>query len=115
MQHAALFIEVYDSKEAERFLAVLSVGLLKSVADGVMSLAEAERLLFTPRTVRILSEKSASPELCQLISECCELEDVLDLVPAKFESEVVRILAGFLSYLEKTDAQDPYADHVKIS
>ncbi|ROL68206.1 hypothetical protein BK634_10330 [Pseudomonas chlororaphis] len=114
MKGFSFVIETFETEETARFLAAISIGLLKSVLYGVMSLEEAERLLFTPRTSKILRAKGLSPEICDLVMDCCELEDVLSLVPLKFEEELRRMIGEFSNFLKKTEAQDPYEVHTDL-
>ncbi|KAF0864169.1 DUF3969 family protein [Pseudomonas sp. LD120] len=114
MQSPVLVVELYEPEEAARFLAVASIGLLKAVGDKIMTIAEAERLLFTPRTVRVLGEKGISPKLCELVMDCCELDDVLDLLPLEFDVELNKMIDRFSDYIASTVSQDPYAAHARL-
>ncbi|MBW8130272.1 MULTISPECIES: DUF3969 family protein [Pseudomonas] len=114
MENPVLVVELYEPEEAARFLAATSIGLLKSISDKVMTLAEAERLLFSPRTVRVLGEKGISSELCGIIMDCCELDDILDLLPLKFDVELNKMIERFSNYIIGTVAQDPYAAHARL-
>jgi len=110
----SLVIELFDAEEAARFLSATSIGLLTMVVNGLMSLDEAERLMFTPRTSRVLKGKGISQEFCNLVMNCCELEDVLDLIPLKFEDSVRERIFEFLEFLKKTKAQDPKLEHLDL-
>ncbi|WP_242167119.1 MULTISPECIES: DUF3969 family protein [unclassified Pseudomonas] len=114
MHSPALVVELHEPEEACLFLAVVAIGLLTEVGNEVMTLAEAERLLFTPRTVRILSDKGLSPALCELIMECCELDDILDLLPLKFDAELRKMINRFSVYLKGSVTQDPYSTHLRL-
>lgn len=114
MHSPALVVELCEPEEASRFLAVVAVGLLTAVSNEVMTLAEAERLLFTPRTVKVLENKSLPPALCQLIMECCELEDILDLLPLKFDAELREMINRFSEYLKSSVSQEPYSTYLRL-
>ena len=114
MQSPALVLELYEAEEAARFLAAASIGLLRSVSDKLMTLAEAERLMFTPRTSRVLREKGVSPKLCDLIMDCCELDDVSDLLPEKFDSELNKMIGRLSEYIASSVSQDPYTEHARF-
>ena len=111
MKEFSLVVELFDAEEAARFLSATSIGLLTLVLNGFMTLDEAEKLIFSPRISRILREKGISQDFCSLIMNCCELEDVLELIPLKFEVSVRDRMVEFLEFLKKTKAQDPYAIH----
>ena len=114
MQSPVLTFELFEAEEAARFLAAASIGLLKSVSDRFMTLAEAERLMFTPRRARVLREKGISPKLCDLIMDCCEFDDVLDLLPEKFDSELNKMIGRLSDYIANSVSQDPYAEHARF-
>lgn len=114
MKNFSLVMELFEAEEATRLLSAMSIGLLTSVLNNIMSLDEAERLFFTPRTSRILREKGISQELCDLVMDCCELEDVLSLAPLKFEGELQRMIVEFSELLKKIEAQDPYLRHAEL-
>ena len=97
--------EVFEAEESARFVCTLAIGLLTSVRNGAMSLGEAERLLFSPRTSKALREKGISLELSELIMDCCELEDVLNLVPSKFNSSLQNMSDKFMVFLENSTAR----------
>ncbi|MBS9760736.1 DUF3969 family protein [Pseudomonas mosselii] len=114
MTDFALKIKIPNGEEAGRFVAMASVGLLVSVRSGVVELGEAERLLFSPGVSNILSKKGISSVVCDLIMECCELEDVLDLLPGKFDGEVARLIDAFSAYLSATVPLDAYSEHMEL-
>lgn len=102
----ALAIEALEPAEATRLVCALALGLLRAVQDEAMDLEEAERLLFSPRTAHTLQHKGLGPELSQLILECCELEDVLSLIPERFSS-LLKVDAG---YEERTRKKAGWVD-----
>ncbi|MDN4497715.1 DUF3969 family protein [Pseudomonas mosselii] len=109
----ALEVKIFNADEAGRFLAIAAIGLLSSVRAGVIELDEAERLLFSPGVASVFRRKGNSSVVCDLVMECCELEDVLGLLPNRFDSEVVRLIDAFSEYLTVTAPLDAYFDHVE--
>jgi len=110
----SLVSEVFGAEEVVRFLSALAIGLLTSVQRGVMSLEEAEQLLFTPRTYELLMDRGISPDLCNLVMEACELEDVLSLIPSKFDENVLRSIDQFVALLGRSEAPGPYDWHAEF-
>jgi len=113
----ALAIEALEPDEATRLVCALALGLLRAVQDKAMALEEAERMLFSPRTAHILQHKGLGPELSQLILDCCELEDVLSLIPEHFAYSVEALaerfsslLKGDLGYEERTRKKAGWVD-----
>lgn len=114
MKDMSLVLEVFEGEESARFLSALSIGLLVSVQRGAMTLEEAERLLFSPRSSRILKEKGIPPEVGDLIMDCCELEGVLDLVPSKFDINVQILLDKFVGFLKTSKCRDTDLNFVEL-
>jgi hypothetical protein len=46
--------------------------------------------------------------------ECCELDDILDLLPLKFDAELRKMINRFSEYLKGSVAQDPYSTHLRL-
>ncbi|BCT34111.1 DUF3969 family protein [Pseudomonas protegens] len=93
-------VEALGSEQATRLVCTLAIGLLTSLRTEAISLEEAEWILFTPRTASILQDKGLSPELCNLIMEACELEDVQSLRPDRLEANVQQLAERFASILQ---------------
>ncbi|MBS7560294.1 DUF3969 family protein [Pseudomonas protegens] len=93
-------VEALGSEQATRLVCTLAIGLLTSLRTEAISLEEAEWILFTPRTASILQNKGLSPELCSLIMEACELEDVQSLRPDRLEANVQQLTERFASILQ---------------
>ncbi|UVM15213.1 DUF3969 family protein [Pseudomonas sp. B21-023] len=113
MADVALEVKIFNGDEAGRFLAMASIGLLSSVRAGVIELDEAERLLFSPGASSVFRKKGISVVVCDLVMECCELEDILGLLPDRFDSELVRLIDAFSEYLAATTPLDAYSDHTE--
>ncbi|WP_417695883.1 DUF3969 family protein [Pseudomonas sp.] len=88
--------------------------MLVSVQRGAITLEEAERLLFSPRSSRVLKEKGIPSEIGELIMDCCELEDVLDLAPSKFDSNVKILLDKFIGFLNASRSRSTDLNFVEI-
>jgi len=114
MKDMSLVLEVFEVEESARFLSVLSIGLLVSVQRGAITLEEAERLLFSPRSSRVVDEKGIPSEIGELIMNCCELEDVLDLAPSKFDNNVQVILDRFVEFLKASKPRNTDLNFVEL-
>ncbi|MDP9502469.1 DUF3969 family protein [Pseudomonas protegens] len=106
MKDFSLIVEVFGADEVCRVISALSIGLLTSVRSGLMSLEEAEQILFTPRTEKVLRDKGVSPVICELVLECCELEGVLSLLPHRYEENIDMLIEKFSGVLSSICAPD---------
>lgn len=52
-------------------------------------------------------------EFCDLVMNCCELKDVLDLVFLKLDESVREGVVEFLEFLKNTKAQDSHLNHTE--
>jgi len=77
-------MEASERNRLERLLAVLSLGLCVALRERFIELDEAERLLFSPGTMRSLANAGAARELITLIHSGTELENILSLLPDRF-------------------------------
>jgi len=114
MKEMSLVLEIFEVEESARFLSALSIGLLVSVQRGAITLEEAERLLFSPRSSRVLNEKGIPSEIGELIMDCCELGDVLDLVPSKFDNNVQILLDKFVDFLKASKSRNTDLNFVEL-
>jgi hypothetical protein len=59
-----------------------------------------------------MAERGA--EFCDLVMNCCELKDVLDLVFLKLDESVREGTVEFLEFLKNTKAQDSHLNHAEL-
>src|SRR5688500_17444765 len=95
----------------QRVLAIMSLGMVDALQDGSISGDEAERLLFSPGTMRWCEKIGASPELLDLIHAGTELEATKRLVSVDhWKKSLDTIRAQARAVLEQTDPSDPQLD-----
>ena len=76
----------------EAKVLIIIIGLLQSIKSGSITIIEAEKYMFTPRTANRLIDEGCSAKIVELLFECCELEDIESLIPDKFNSNVVDLM-----------------------
>ncbi|MGE7955216.1 DUF3969 family protein [Pseudomonas sp. NPDC089530] len=96
-----MIVEALGTEQATRLVSTLAIGLLTSLRSDSITLEEAERVLFTPCTESILRLKGLAPELCSLILEGCELEDVQSLRPDRLDANVQQLIERFAAILQR--------------
>lgn len=101
----SLILELFESEEAARFFCATFIGLLTCLREGSISLSEAEGLLFSPRVAQALRGKGVSSAVCDLIMECCELDDILTLIPDEYNSSLDSLLDRFSDFLRRAEAK----------
>lgn len=86
----------------EKIVSLLSLGICQAIKHKVLSVDEAERLLYTPATMEILNRIGANKRVSNLIHQGCELEDFLKLVPDAFTEALSKLEQDSLDSLQNT-------------
>lgn len=97
-----LSIESFD-KLNEKILLISIIGTLSSLQHNAISIEESEKFLFSPRMVQILKNKNCNTKIIDLVELCCELEDVISLIPNQFASTLEKIYKEAIDLLMSYD------------
>lgn len=76
---------------SEKILLMLIIGTINSLQHNAISIEESEKFLFSPRMIKLLKNKKCSEKIIDLVELCCELEDIVSLIPNQFESTLEKI------------------------
>ena len=90
-----------NNKINDKFLLVLIIGILNSIKEKVISIDEAEKILFLPGYVDDLKRIGIDKQIVKVVEFCCELEDISDIVPEKFETELKKIIDMAINLLKQ--------------
>lgn len=92
----------------QRILALLALGICDALQNKVISINEAEDLLFSPHTLRRCQVMEALPKLVGIIREGTEL-DAIDriLTSDKFHEILTKMMQESRSFLRETEPSDP--------
>jgi hypothetical protein len=85
----------------ENFLLSLIIGLIEGIKSGVISIDEAEILLFTPGKLNWIKELKLDKTLYNLIHMGTELEDIKSLMPERLDSKLLEMLESAKKILRK--------------
>lgn len=121
MNELNLGLTAAEKNEQLRMVALLSLGMIEGILNGVVSAAEASRRLFMPLVADIV-EKNGSDELADLFIEFSQLEDLEELLPDKLQSVLIKSKNKIICFLEKLSHNEnsekrnqcylkPYAEH----
>lgn len=94
-----LQIENFDNL-TEKILLISIIGTINSLQCKAISIEESEKFLFSPRMVRILKNNKCNRKIIELIELCCELEDIISLIPNQFDSTLNKINEKAIDLLE---------------
>lgn len=101
-----------ERNRCQRILAILTLGILESLADGVISVYEAERLLFSPNTLRFCREKALSTRLYAIIENGTNLDTTGRLLGHdKLKEVIAEMRVGVRTLLDETEESDSQLNH----
>jgi hypothetical protein len=93
--------------QLERVVAITVLGALDALAANAIELDEARQLVFTPATLRVLTERGARPELLALVERGVDLDDVAGWHPERL-AETVATLRALAHGVLRAAAPYPY-------
>ena len=88
-----------------KFWAISILGCLKALADKAIPLEEAEKCLFTPFMASAVDNAGCDPFIADMTLKCCELENVLSIMPARYDetlNELIRETEAWLTMQSAT-------------
>ncbi|MDE7179170.1 MAG: DUF3969 family protein [Lachnospiraceae bacterium] len=88
-------------KVDEKILLITIIGSLETVKKGGITIDEAEKFLFSPYMVKKLKAKRCDKGITNLIMKGCELEDIVSLMPEKFNDIIEELKQEALILLKK--------------
>ncbi len=91
------------NKINEKILLISIIGTIVSLQHNAISIEESEKFLFSPRMVKFLKNKECNKKIVDLVELCCELEDVLSLIPNRFDSTLEKINKEAIALLTSYD------------
>lgn len=96
----------YMSKELlnEKMLLICIMGTLEAIISGGLSIAEAEKFLFSPHMVQRLKEKKCNESLINIIEKGCELEDIASLLPQDLTKNLEELKQETLEEMKNYEA-----------
>lgn len=84
-----------------KLLTILSLGLTEGIRAKVVSIDDAQQLLYSPRTMKLLRELGCSEELIDLVHLGTELEDIESLLPERLADNLLQMSDSAMDALRK--------------
>ena len=104
-------ISSLNQNQSERMIAIIALGILEGVKNGVVDFTEAENCLFGPYGRGVLVNLGLSKKLVDIVHSGSALEDMEDIFPQNPElgllREIEKLQNDVLEILRKTK-YDPY-------
>ena len=90
----------------ERAILLMALGSLQALEHKAITIDESQRILFSPYISTHLEKNKVNECIIDIIIECCELEDIFELIPTKYMQTLQilqnRIIEILKQYDEKT-------------
>ena len=77
-------IYISENKKA----LIMIIGILDSLYNEAISIEEANKCYFSPKTAIQLEKNNVDSEIVKLVWECCELENIYTLIPHKLKKNI---------------------------
>lgn len=96
-----LLINATNKHELEKLLILYIIGVVDGLESELVTIDEAEKLLFSPYTIDLVDSKGISKEIIDIIHLGTELEDVQSLIPDKLSESLKQIKDKSIKILAK--------------
>ena len=97
-----------ESIRIQRLLALLTLGVCDALQNDVMSIDEAEHLLFSPHSMRCCEEIGASVIVTGIIHEGTELDSIKRLLSVqKCKASISKMMQDARTFLRNTEPSEP--------
>ena len=75
-------------KVDEKIILIAIAGTLETLKNGGITIEEAENFLFSPHMITELKKRKCNKDIIKLIIQGTELEDIISLIPEKFNDTI---------------------------
>ena len=90
-----------EKKTEEKVILISIIGTLVALKKEKISLEEAESFIFSPYFSGKLKKSKIREEIVDLVDECCELEDIMSLLPDYLEMTYDKLQKKALEMLKE--------------
>ena len=91
---------------SERAILLMALGSLQALEHQAITIDENQRILFSPYISTHLENNKVSKRVIDIITECCELEDIFEIIPTKY-IQTLRILQNRIIKILKRYDEEP--------
>lgn len=105
----SLTMDLNNKQSLEKIILIKILGIVNALEENLITIEEAEKILFSPYTIELLKTKKMSNEVLDILILGTELEDVLSLIPDKLNdslSEIKQLSFQLLKQKNKYEIDD---------
>jgi hypothetical protein len=92
--------------QLERVVLIMALGLLTALDEKRVTILDAQHLLFSPYTLKLLRRLDAKPEVVDLIHMGTELEDLIDSLPEAYAHSIAEMRGVVIGLLQDGPSHD---------
>ena len=89
----------YFNQKDEILVLLVALGTIDAVKNNLISINEAEKIIFSPYSKKVLNNAGCNTEIIRIIELACELEDVKSLIPEKLDKSIDEIKSMIIDVL----------------
>lgn len=85
----------------EKVFLIKVLGTLISLKDEILTIDDSGYYIFRPQVIKILKEKKCNNQIIDLLKKCLEIEDIKDLLPDMYYSNLESLINGTMKQLQE--------------
>ncbi|MBK6604852.1 MAG: DUF3969 family protein [Leptospiraceae bacterium] len=102
-----MYFSSNDEKSLNTLLLLICLGMLNAIDKKVLTENFAEKVLFNPRSVKILKlNKKIDPRIADFFLEFLELDDIRRIIPEQYEAKKENLRLTLLSFVVELNSKD---------
>ena len=90
---------------SERAILLMALGSLQALEHQAITIDESQRILFSPYISTHLENNKVSKRVIDIITECCELEDIFEIIPTKYMQTLQILQNRIIKILKRYDEE----------
>ena len=103
-------MEAAERNRIERLLAILTLGICTAVEEELITLSEAERMVFSPCTMQLLEVVGASNATVNMIHMGTELDDIRSIIPDRYAASIKKLKDEAVKIVTNGEPASPELD-----
>ena len=104
----------YFNPKDEIVVLMVALGTIDAIKNNLISINEAEKIIFSPYSKKVLNNAGCNTEIIRIIESACELEDIKSLIPEKLDQSIDEIKSMIIDVLACYEEYDKEQSVVNI-
>lgn len=91
IDYASFVVSTNNERQLEKLVLLNIIGIVNSLKENLITIEEAEKIIFSPYVMDLANTKGLSKELIDIIHMGTELEDIESLIPEQLDESLDQI------------------------